>query len=281
MLRVLRATYGGPLSPCAYETLRLYLTLGYWPHLKSPRSFNEKIVHRELFNKHPLSPVIADKWKVREYVESRGLKEILNDVYFVTDVPGSIPFAHLPDKYVVKPNHGSGCRIFVRDKSTADVAAITAQCESWLKLKVSSHSRTYVTHYDTIVPKIVVEKFIEDDRYPIPTDYKFLCFHGKVHYLYVIDRSEDRSTCTFFDPQWRKLEISYDYPVAEFVPRPARLAEMVEVSERLSAGFDFVRIDLYSPNDNAIVFGEMTLSPTAGNGVFRPREWDFQLGGLW
>ena len=281
MLRLLRATYRGPLSPCDYETLRLYLALGYWPHLRCPRSLNEKIVHRELFNQHPLSPVIADKWRVREYVESKGLKRILNDVYFVVDAADRIPFADLPDKYVIKPNHGSGCCVVVRDRRAADVEAIVAQCEAWLKLRVSSLSRTYVTHYDSIPPRIVVERFIEDERYAVPTDYKFLCFHGRVRYLYVIDRSGVQSTCTFFDPEWRKLPISYDYPVAESVPRPARLAEMVEVAERLSAGFDFVRVDLYSPNDSAVVFGEMTLSPTAGNGVFRPREWDFKLGELW
>jgi hypothetical protein len=279
--KLLRGSSYGRLSPCTYETLRLYLLLGYWPHIRQPRSLNEKIAHRELFSQHPLSHIVADKWRVREYVESKGLKRILNEIYFVTDAPDRIPFADLPDKFVIKPNHGFGCHTAVRDRGEADVDRIIAQCQEWLKLKVSSHSRTYVTHYDSIPSRIVVEKLIEDERFRVPMDYKFLCFHGRVRYLYVIDRSEPPSTCTFFDTEWKKQEISYDYPVAESVPRPARLAEMIEVSERLGAGFDFVRIDLYSPNDDAIVFGEMTLSPSAGSGVLRPRAWDFRLGELW
>jgi hypothetical protein len=56
---------------------------------------------------------------------------------------------------------------------------------------------------------------------------------------------------------------------------------MMEIAEHLSADFDFARIDLYSPDDDTIVFGEITLSPTGGTGDFHPRVWDFRLGALW
>jgi hypothetical protein len=55
---------------------------------------------------------------------------------------------------------------------------------------------------------------------------------------------------------------------------------MRAVAERLAAGFDFVRVDLYALCDR-IAVGELTHYPTGGNKSFDPPEWDIRLGALW
>jgi hypothetical protein len=269
------------LSPMAYKSLQMSVHLGYWPHIRSPRSFNEKIAHRQLFAPNPLAPLVADKWRVRQFVAEHGLAHILNEVYFVTDEPERIPFDDLPDRFVVKANHGGGMNILVTAKKSLDRPQVIRQCRKWLSTKYGEASRAYETHYDSIPPLILVERFIEEEGRVVPVDYKFLCFHGEALYIYVIDRRYRQPTLTFYDPEWTRMDVGHVYPSDGYAPKPTRLEEMVRIAENLSAGFDFVRIDLYSPNNGSIVFGEMTLSPTGGLGRFCPREWDFRLGKLW
>lgn len=57
---------------------------GYSPDLRTPKSFNEKLVNKKLYDFNPLIPVISDKWQVRNFVADRVGEEILNKVYQVT-----------------------------------------------------------------------------------------------------------------------------------------------------------------------------------------------------
>ena len=55
---------------------------------------------------------------------------------------------------------------------------------------------------------------------------------------------------------------------------------MISIASRLSAGFNFVRVDLYNV-DGKIYFGELTFTPTAGELKLRPESWDLKLGQKW
>lgn len=269
------------LSPAVYMSLQMRLHLGYWPNLRHPRSYNEKMVHGMLFAPHPLASVVADKWRVREHVAGLGLESLLNDVYFVTDDPERIPFDTLPDRFVVKANHGCGWNIMVTDRDSMDRAAVVRQCRDWLGRKYGRESRTYETHYDSIRPRILVERFLPGEDGPVPLDFKFLCFHGEPTFAFVCrGRFGARATDTFYDMDWRVAPFRKVRPVASGEPKPAMFAEMRQAAAALSRGFDYVRVDLYLVRGR-IVFGELTLTPLGGLGRFEPREWDFRLGELW
>jgi hypothetical protein len=55
---------------------------------------------------------------------------------------------------------------------------------------------------------------------------------------------------------------------------------MLEIARRLSAGWDFIRIDLYDV-DGAVWFGEFSPYPGAGTSRFVPYAFDEYLGSLW
>jgi hypothetical protein len=61
------------------------------------------------------------------------------------------------------------------------------------------------------------------------------------------------------------------------VARPSTFDEMVECARRLSAGWPFVRVDLYEV-DGRTVFSELTLYPGAGASRFIPEEYDRYWG---
>ena len=269
------------LPPLLFEKFYMLLRLGYWPHIKNPRSWNEKIIHSMLIKTHPLAHIVADKWRVREYVEQKGLSNILNEVYWVGDNPELIPFENFPYKFVIKANHGCNWNILVSDKTSIDEKEIIEKCKEWLSMKLTMVAKCYENHYDLIPPKIIIEKFIEDDNHLQPLDYKFLCFHGKVQYIYMVERNKEGNTLTFYNKKWEKMNFGYTYPIGEFHDRPKQLNEMLDIAEKLSCDFEFVRVDLYSPNENSIIFGELTLTPGGGVCIYNPKSWDFKLGELW
>ena len=68
----------------------------------------------------------------------------------------------------------------------------------------------------------------------------------------------------FYDTAWNLLDLHYREDAARpVVAKPANLDQMMSIASRLSADFDFVRVDLYSVNER-IYFGELTFTPTAG-----------------
>ena len=49
-------------------SMRFYKKHGYWPNIRQPKTFNEKIQYRKFFQKHVLFQTCSDKYAVREYV---------------------------------------------------------------------------------------------------------------------------------------------------------------------------------------------------------------------
>jgi hypothetical protein len=269
------------MSPALFAKLEIFLILGYWPNIHNPKSLNEKICYRKLFAPPALSAVVCDKWAVREYVVSKtGRSDILSKVFFVGNDPGEIPFFDLPEKFVIKATHGSGWNIIVTDKSKVNQDEIITRCRMWLAMKYSDVSRNE-KYYDKIIPRIIVEMFIEDSVFDLPLDYKCLCFDGKVRCIETVVRTIYDYREIHYDENWNDMNFRWGTLRAEGFLKPLLLQEIIEVAEQISSDFDFCRVDLYSPDNKKIIFGEITLAPGSGLSPFYPREWDYRLGELW
>ncbi|HUN43815.1 MAG TPA: ATP-grasp fold amidoligase family protein [Acetobacteraceae bacterium] len=261
------------------EQLRFFVRQGYWPHIRRPRSFSEKVVHRKLREADPLYSVLADKWGVRDYVRSRVGEGFLNEVYCVVDNPDCLPFASLPQRFVLKATHGSRMNLLVEDAQSADGDALKRACRVFLKRNFGADANEH--HYAAIPHRIVAERFLTERDRRVPLTYMFFMFHGKCHAIQVHVDQPDAQVNRFYDSKWSALPFSIEAPMGPAIEQPANLAGMIAVAEKLSDGLDFVRVDLYALDGQRIVFGEMTLTPEAGWGLFLPREWDFRLGALW
>ena len=262
-----------------FYKMEFYLRHGYWPKLNPPRSFNERILYRKLISPHPLSAMVVDKWSVRQYIAEKVGNEVLNQVLWVGSQAEEIPFDHLPQKFVIKVTHGSGWNIIVHDKDQLDRKKTINQCQEWLNSKFSSHLGE--THYDLIVAKIIVEAFIDDATYGVPLDYKFYCFRGVVKFICA---HKDRFTAhkqNYYDTEWNETPFKVGNAQRTPFERPKLLPEMIAIAEKISHEFDFCRVDLYCPNGEKVIFGEITLTPAAGLKSFQPKEWDFEFGKYW
>lgn len=75
-------------------------------NLKEPKTFNEKIMWLKLntYYKNPVITQCVDKYRVREYIENKGYKRILNELIGVYDNANQIEWDKLPNKFVLKCN---------------------------------------------------------------------------------------------------------------------------------------------------------------------------------
>lgn len=246
---------------------------------ENPRRFTEKIQLYKLNHKYEDMIVCSDKYKVREYISKKGLDYILIDLYFAVENINDIDFSKLPDKFIIKLSNGSGTNYICRDKSKIDLNELSSDFKNF-KLRVKSNSGRewpYMKSKSTIV----VEKLLEDFSHinNAVNDYKIFCYDGKPEYVICVsDRYSDKVNHLVYNVNWEKINvISEGARLNENVPKPNNLSEMLQIASRLSEGFPFVRVDLYSVYDK-VFFGEMTFFPWSGYMEFNPDEFDFELG---
>jgi hypothetical protein len=252
---------------------------GALPNLLNPRSFSEKIQYRKLFDHRPIFVQFADKLAVRDYVRDRVGDDVLTKLYYVSENPTDIPVALLPERFVVKPTHGCGWIRIVHNKSTLDVAELADTCAGWVAENFFYRAGEWA--YKNVKPRILFEELLDDGTGAVPYDFKFFVFDGQVRFISVdIDRFGDHRR-NMYDTNWNKLNFGFQRASSDLpVPKPERLKEMIEYAELLSAGFDFLRIDLYWTGQR-IVFGEITATPASGLEPFWPGGIDRRLGDLW
>jgi len=262
-----------------HQKLLMYPRLGYWPHIREPRTFNEKLLHRKLYTDDDRFARIEDKWAVREYVSERIGSGVLPEVYCVTDDPWSIDFNSLPPEYVVKPTHLSGPVILVSEDDAPDRERIRQQADEWLDRTHGVMKGEY--WYSRIDPNIIVEERLYGRDSSVPRDFKFFVFHGRVEYIQVdMDRYSDH-TRRLYDREWNPQEFSLKFPLGPKIEKPNRFDEMIDIAETLGSEFDFMRVDLYLTKNSGITFGELTVMPGSGGERFQPINYDFELGSLW
>ena len=247
-------------------------------NLTNPQNFTEKLFGRMIaLNRRQNSKFtqLSDKFTARAYVGSKVGEQHLVKLLWHGKDPSAIPFDTLPAEYVIKTNHGSGQIIVVKGK--ADRADIISRLSVWLKSNYYWACREY--QYYHIKPRVMIEEYLRNQDGSGPLDYRFWCFKGIPEVIQVDNRAHDINP--FFDTKWNQLDLYYREGASRpAIAKPMNFEQMISIASRLSAGFDFVRIDLYNM-DGKIYFGEFTLTPTAGELKLRPESWDLKLGEKW
>ena len=125
--------------PVLTVKLRYLLRFGRLPDFKHPKDLNEKILYLKLFTDTSLWTRMADKYSVRDYVKSCGLKSMLIPVYGAWERVEDIPFHELPQQFILKANNGDGKGTNVKvDKakmSEQDWQALRKRLQGWLDRK--------------------------------------------------------------------------------------------------------------------------------------------------
>ena len=265
------------LSLVGQKNPELLVKTRYWfrfhrrLNLNAPSDLNEKIQYLSLRTNTDEWSRLTDKFAVREYVAQCGLGNILNTLYGTWERAEDVDFDSLPNRFVLKTTHGSGDSIIVHDKRTIDVEKIRSTLRQTL-------SETYGLaegdiHYSRITPRVVAEHLLDNDeessRYSSSLiDYKIWCFDGKAHFIWACtNRTKESVRVMVYDKEWNAhpeyVVATHHYKIANLLPQPKNLPEMLTVAERLAKPFPVVRVDLYNIS-GVIYFGEMTFTSIGG-----------------
>ena len=251
-------------------------------NLDEPKTYNEKLQWAKVYDRNPLRTMLSDKLQVREWIKEKIGEEYLIPLLASYKKAEEIDFEALPDRFVLKANHGSGMNIIVRDKNKEDLQAIRKKANQWLRTNYAFQTG-YELQYNDIPRRLIVEEYIENSGGEL-TDYKLFCFDGKCRFIQVLqDRSSGTLRTAFFDPLWNKYEFTKgNHPMIEKeIKKPDCLSELLRIAEVLSKGFPHVRVDLYVLDDGSIKFGEMTFTPGSGIAFFDPPEIDEWVGEMY
>ena len=247
-------------------------------NLDNPQTFNEKIQWCKL-NYYPNNNLVitcADKYAVRDHIESKGYGETLTPLLGVWDNAKQIDWDKLPNQFVLKCNHGCAYNIVVSDKNRINKEEIIKQLNKWLKEDFGAFN--IELHYSKIKPRIICEEFLGENI----TDYKFFCFNGKPQFIYVSnDLIHDRQAqIGFFYLDGTKMPLKRDdYTDIPEVKLPDFFDEMLNMAKDLSKDFPFVRVDFFLANDR-YYFAELTFTPGAGMMPFNPKKYDLEWGNM-
>lgn len=248
-------------------------------NIKNPKTFSEKIQWLKLYDRKPQYHVMADKAEAKKYIaEKIGEKYVIPTIGIYKNVD-EIPFDNLPEKFVIKCTHDSGS-VFVCDKTKGiDIEKIKTEIAKKLRIPFYLCGREW--SYKGITPQIIVEEFISDKDGNCPVDYKFFCFDGKMEIFKIDYNRFTKRAANYYNKNCEFLNIgkinSTPDPSIKLV-LPDNFNEMVEITEKLSNNIPFLRVDLYSVN-NQIYFGELTFYPSSGIEPFLG-DGDIMLGNL-
>jgi len=254
---------------------------GVFPRLNPPVSFNERVIHRIIYDRDPRLKIVCDKLAVRRLIEELVGRAHVVPLLGVWEHPKEIAWHGLPEKFVLKPNHASG-HIAIVDRSVGvNVEELTAAAEEWLSYDYFDRSLEW--GYRGLPRRVLAEPFLySSDGGPAP-EAQVHTFFGKAALINILvgaKRTTRRRAC-WFDVTGRQVavkrpRISY----AEFQLSDRDRLEMLEIAERISQGFNSLRVDFYIAS-NGLKIGELTPYTYTGLGRWDPPELDERLGQLW
>jgi len=267
------------ISDYTYTVNRYKDVFGYIPDLNNPRTFNEKLNWRKLYDRKKIHKTFADKVLSKKYVSKVYGKDIIPEVIQISQNVKRINKSLLPKSFIIKATHGSGWNKIVFNKEEANWSEVSDYFSPILKQSYYELGREWC--YKGLKPRLIIEELLLDQQGKLPLDYKFFCFNGKVKFVQVDYDRFGEHTRNLYDRRLNQLACSYLYPnCKKDMQSPSNYEEMVKVAEKISAGLDFIRVDLFNVSGK-IYFGELTNYPENGYGIFTPKEYDLKFGSYW
>lgn len=266
------------MSDETYLKLRYNFIMGKKLNLDNPVTYNEKLQWLKLYDRKPAYTKMVDKYEAKKYVADIIGEEYIIPTLGVWDNVNDIDFDMLPNQFVLKCTHDSGGLVICKNKGELDIDNAKSTLNHFL------HRNFYSVHrewpYKDVKPRIIAEKYMEDESGYELKDYKFFCFDGKVNAMFIAtDRNEETETCfDFFDCDFNHIPVINGHPnTKKEIKKPLGFEKMIELAEKLSSGIPQVRIDFYDINGN-VYFGEITFFHWSGLKKFEPEKYDKIFG---
>lgn len=258
--------------------IKYRLAMGEKLDINAPKTFNEKLQWIKLYDRKKIYTQMVDKHESKLYVESVIGEKYIIPTYAIFNNFDEIVIEDLPEQFVIKCTHDSGGLAICKDKNSFDFSKAKEKINKTLNKNYYWHGREWP--YKNVKPRIIVEKYMIDEKLQELRDYKFFCFNGKVKCFKVdFDRFVGHRA-NYYDRNKQLMHFGEKVCPPQYdkeIELPDEIEKMIDLAEILAKNTLFIRVDFYLVN-GSIYFGELTLFPSSGMGPFIPNEWDNILG---
>ena len=250
-----------------------YQKTGKWLDLQNPRSFNEKIQWLKLYDNDNQKSSLSDRFQAHSFAKEKIGDNYIIPILGVYNSFDEIDFSVLPRQFVIKASQGHDFCIVVKDRNAFDKIEAKKVVNGWISTR---HGKDCYEIQNQVAPKIIIEKFIQQENETVSYIYMCYCFDGHVKYIQTkcVGNEHDYHTA-IYDTQWNKQNWIY-VPNSSWqkdnkkIKKPTQLEQMIILAEKLSSAFKFVRCDFYLFNNEKLYFDKMAFYPTSGIGEFVP-----------
>ncbi len=248
-------------------------------NLENPRSFNEKIQWLKLYDATPLKTRLTDKVLVRDWVAEKIGADYLKPMLWHGTNFDEIPWEELPEKFLIKANHGCKWQYRIKNKS---IFVENKNLMGYIKDKMQYYLVSnffpmagFEMQYKDIKPQLLIEPLMLDGN--IPVEYSVFCFNG-VPKIYQKIKFTIPFLTSIYNEDYSLSDIRFnDGWYYEQAPADDFMKEAVMLSEKLCKEFKLVRVDWLYYN-NKIYFNEMTFTPYSGFYQFEDDKMNMELG---
>ena len=241
------------------------------------KTFNQKLQWIKLYGVTPLMRDCTDKVNVRNYISNQVGEQYLKPVLQICKSFDEIEWEKLPDKFVLKCNHGCKWHCIVKDKqklllNKQALEVAKSKMTGWLEQEFWPWEG-FELNYHGIEPKILIEPFMPANRY-----IEIYCFNGIPKIYSDIQLKDERKICTYNeDFSYSDLVLKKDDEkfMCKFNADDI-LKQAGKFSKQLAEDFKFVRVDWIVFEDK-LYFEELTFTPYSGFSDFG-KAWNEKLG---
>ena len=236
-------------------------------NLDNPQNIVDRIGYYKIYDRNPIKQDWTDKITALELLRNDGLSElriepVFTDRNYLTE---HNYYWHLSNNtnYILRCNHGSGWNMKFRKEDSFNPEYLIRKSHEWCNLNYAYISG-YEWQYECIKPGIVIQPDLGE-----LLNWEFWCENGEIVNVcrakklkknimqYLSWYNKDGNP-----PEWYIGTKPLNFKVMSQKEREI-LNRMIPYVEHLCKGFKFVRVDLYSIN-NEVKFSEMTFTPCAG-----------------
>ena len=263
------------INPVLANKLMYRKLMGKKLNLDNPKTFNEKINWLKIY-KYPYDKYISDcvdKYKLHKILEKKGFGNYSVKLINSWDNVDEIEWDDLPEKFVLKCNHGSKYNIICSNKKEFNKDEAYKKLKRWMKEDYGLVSGEL--HYSNVNRKIICEEYLGDNI----IDFQIWCTKGKVLFTVYINNPHGENQKITYDENWNKLNFVTSLPRINYeVKKPVKFDEMISIAKEMSKDLIFLRMDFYILKNGNIKISEMTFSPSSGFIFWNPESIDCELG---
>ena len=243
---------------------------------RNVKTFQEKLNYLLIYESPENKTQIVDKILLRQYSKKILGKDICAPIFKIYNNIHEINLDELPEKFVLKCNHGSAMNIFCKDKNNFNFTHAKIKLKKWMKINYGLFRFEY--QYLNIKRRVFAEQFLGNEL----VNYKFSCFNGVPQFIRVKKQINGTKLYNIYYTNWTISNIELDnkkYILSNRFKKPKGLFKMIKYAKLLSSQFCFCRVDFYEVNDK-IYLSEITFTPFNSYVRYKKKETEIYLGNL-